>query len=258
MTDKPTVLLIHGMWSRPRVWEATRAHLEARGHAVLAPALPGHDIAPGDPVPPELAGYGLADYVDALEAVARTVDGPLVVAGHSLGGLLAQLLAVRVQPAGLALLSPAPSADILAIGLEPLRTTWPLVSRWGFWHQTTLIPREAALYGIFNNVPAADAEREVAELIPDSGRVLGEILAGALHSGKPARVDYARLAMPALVVVGTADRITPAGVARATARRLAGPVRYREFDDVGHWLFHAAVLGQVLGEFDAFLDTLKA
>jgi pimeloyl-ACP methyl ester carboxylesterase len=67
------------------------------------------------------------------------------------------------------------------------------------------------------------------------------------------RVDYNRLSMPALVVVGDRDRITPIATARATARALTGHTDYREIAGAGHWLFHDPVRDKVAAEMDSFL-----
>ena len=37
--SQPPLFFIHGMWSRPRVWDGMRAHFEAAGYATHAPAL---------------------------------------------------------------------------------------------------------------------------------------------------------------------------------------------------------------------------
>ena len=58
-------------------------------------------------------------------------------------------------------------------------------------------------------------------------------------------VDYAKLTMPALIVVGDRDRITPAAIARATARKIAGPVDYHELPGASHWMWHGAVEAEV-------------
>jgi pimeloyl-ACP methyl ester carboxylesterase len=60
-----------------------------------------------------------------------------------------------------------------------------------------------------------------------------------------AKVNYARLAMPALVIVGDQDRVTPAAQSRKTARALTGPVDYHEIAGAGHWLFHVPVVTKV-------------
>lgn len=258
MAEKPLLYFIHGMWARPEVWEPYRSRFEAQGYETKAPALPGHDIDPGDLPPLELAHFSISDYVAALEAELREIERPVVLVGHSLGGLIAQLLAARLRPAGMVLLAPAPSADILPLMWEPIRTCWPILSRWGFWDEALTLPREAAFYGVFNGVPTDIAEQYYAQAVCESGRVLAEVAFGALSPSRQTKVQYDLIRCPSLVVVGTADRITPVGMARATARRLPRPVQYRELDDVGHWLFHAPVCDKVMGIMDGFLAGLEA
>jgi pimeloyl-ACP methyl ester carboxylesterase len=254
----PPLFFIHGMWSRPRVWDGLRARLEAGGYATHAPALPYHDVEPGGPPAPQLGEIGIGDYVAFLIDVVRQLGVPPVIVGHSMGGMLAQLVAERVQPAGLVLLSPGPTASTGSLGLAPLRTTFGVTTQKGWWKKPTLIDRERARWGIFNEVPPEIAEREIDALIPDSGRVLFQMAMPWADPAKGAKVDYSRLNMPALVVVGDRDRITPVATARATARQLTGQVDYRELSGVGHWLFHEPVLGRVAAEIEAFLKGLPA
>ncbi|MGZ7196726.1 alpha/beta hydrolase, partial [Streptococcus pyogenes] len=78
------------------------------GYTCFAPSLPGHDAVPDQPL--LVARQGLADYRADLEAqiAAQGFDRPPVLIGHSMGGLLAQQLAARIQPTALVLLTPAP------------------------------------------------------------------------------------------------------------------------------------------------------
>lgn len=236
---------IHGMWSTPAVWGGLRARFEAAGHATHAAALPLHTHRRADGPPPGLAALGLQDYVDFLVDDVSRLTVPPVIVGHSLGSFLAQAVAARVQPAGVVLLSPAATARTNAPGAGPVRTLWPIVSKWGWWKQATLIDAEAARWGIFNDVPAAVAEAEIDALVWDSGRVLADLAAPWAVRNGAATVDYAHLTCPTLIVTGTADRITPTGIARATARAWSGPVDYHELPGVGHWLFHAPVVERV-------------
>ena len=255
---KTPLFFVHGMWSTPHVWDRLRARYEARGHAGFAPALPFHDISPSAPPPPELADLSIGDYVAFLETEIRQLDAPPVIVGHSMGGMLAQLVAERVQPAGMILLSPGPTAATGSLALAPLRTVFGITSKSGWWKRPTKIDRERALWGIFNEVPPEIAQRETDALVWDSGRVLFQMAMPWADPAKGSRVDYGRLAMPALVMVGDRDRITPVATARATARLLPGHVDYRELAGVSHWLFHDPVLERVAVEIDAFLDNVVA
>lgn len=258
MADKPLLYFIHGMWARPRIWDGLRTHFEAEGYATRAPALPGHDVEPDEPAPDDLEDLGLADYVAALEADLRDIAEPVVLIGHSMGGLIAQILAARVAPAGLVLLSTAPSSSVFPLAWEPIRTSWPVLSQWGFWDEALPMPREAAFYGVFNGVPAAEAEFEYANAVHESGKAFAEVAFGFLSGSRRTRVEYDHIRCPSLVVVGTEDRITPVSVARATARRLPQPVWYRELDGVGHWLFHQPVRDKVAAAIGQFLRDTRA
>ncbi len=250
---KPGLFFIHGMWSFAAVWDALRAELETQGFATHAGTLPGHDDVPGD-----LSTLGLADYVAALEAQVLALPEPPIIIGHSMGGLLAQLVAARVPHKGLILLSTAPSAGILALHGSAIKTTWPVMKNWGYWHKPSALTKEAALYGVFNGVPEAEAEAAVAQLRPDSGRVMFQIGLPFLDKTKASVVAYKKLSMPTLIVCGTSDRITPIAISRATARRICGPVTYREMDGFGHWLLGEQARPRIVKEISSFADALSA
>nr|WP_255696900.1 alpha/beta hydrolase [Sandaracinobacteroides sayramensis] len=259
----PAILMIHGMWSRPSTFTRLRAELEAAGIRSAAVTLPHHDLPPGAPAPAALGALRLSDYVAALEREAAALEGPVVVLGHSMGGLLAQLVSETVQPSGLVLLSTAPSAQAAAFGTAlsaaSLRTMWGVTGHWGWWNEPTLIGEEASRAGVFNGVPEAEIRPALAELTWDSGAVLAEIAAPFLDPDKGSRVDYARLRMPALVIAGLEDRIVPAAVSRRTARLLAGSggrVDYEEWPNVGHWLFHDAVRPKLASAVSRFVASL--
>jgi pimeloyl-ACP methyl ester carboxylesterase len=253
---KAPLLFIHGMWSHPMVWDRFVSHFSAAGYQCLAPALPGHDVGPNDPTPPVLAQLTLKDYCDSLVKIARDAPSPPVIIGHSMGGLLAQLTAAQVPHTALVLLSPAPSSSIFSLAPAPLKTLWPILSHWGYWNETTRVPRDQALWGIFNNVPPAEAEQAYAELRADSGRALFQIGMPWLDKAKGSAVDYTRLTQPALVMCGDEDRITPLDVARATARRLPGKVSFRELDGFGHWIIGEEGGPKVIAAMEPFLATL--
>jgi pimeloyl-ACP methyl ester carboxylesterase len=244
------------MWGRPSTFASLRPELEAAGLRTAAPALPFHDVPPGAPAPPALATLRLEHYVAALVAEVEALGTRPVLLGHSLGGLLAQLVAARTGAAGLILLAPAPSAQTLRPSLAQAMTLRRVTLGWGWWKKATLIDAAAARAGVFNGVPEAETAAALAELTWDSGPVLAQISAPFLDRHAGSRVDYARLTMPALVLFGLADRIATAATARATARRLAGRVDYEEWADCGHWFFHDAIRPRLAQRVAAFVAGL--
>jgi pimeloyl-ACP methyl ester carboxylesterase len=256
----PPILMIHGMWSRPSTFTQLRAELEPAGIRSAAVTLPHHDVPPGAPAPAALATTRIADYVAALERDAADLGEPPVILGHSMGGLLAQLLSVRIQPKGLILLSTAPSAQASAFSAASVRTMWSVTGKWGWWREATLLDAEAARFGVYNGVPEAEVRPALAELTWDSGPVLAQLAAPFLDPDKGAKVDYSRLTMPTLMVTGLEDRIVPAATSRKTARHLSAAgarVDYEEWPNVGHWLFHDAVRPRVAAAISRFMASLS-
>jgi len=71
MSDKPTVVLVHGAWADGSCWSAVIESLQADGYHVVAPQFPE---------------TSLKDDVARLRQVLRRQTGPIVVVGHSYGG----------------------------------------------------------------------------------------------------------------------------------------------------------------------------
>lgn len=76
-------LLIHGSWHGAWCWEKVKPLLEAAGHQVLAPDLPGHGK---DKTP--LEGITLQSYIDCIATCLKTLDEPAIVVGHSMAGIV--------------------------------------------------------------------------------------------------------------------------------------------------------------------------
>lgn len=89
----PPLLLLHGIGGASSAWVPAARILAAR-RRVLIPDLLGFGRSPW----PD-AGYRLGDHLDAVGALLERRglgDGPIDVAGHSMGAILAAELAVRL------------------------------------------------------------------------------------------------------------------------------------------------------------------
>ena len=83
-----TFMLVHGACTGGWCWEKVAPLLEASGHRVCAPDLPGLGK---DNTPP--ANVTLADNVEKLSRLLDKMDEPVVLVGHSLGGITISQLA---------------------------------------------------------------------------------------------------------------------------------------------------------------------
>ncbi len=254
---KPTLFCIHGYWATPATFTGLKTRFEAAGYRVVTPALPFHDRDPALPPPPGLGAVTIEDYAGFLAAEIAQIAGPVILVGHSMGGMLAQIVAARVAHAGLVLLSTAATASTAVPALNTIRTMAGVVLKWGWWAEPTRIDYDHWRWGIGNGVPEAIARAEYAALVWDSGRVMAEMTLPGLSTTGATKIDYSKLDKPALVIVGADDRTTVPGISRATARKLKGTVDYHEIADCGHWLFWGETevrvgdwIAEWLGQFD--------
>ena len=77
-----TFVLVHGAFHGAWCWYKVIAGLEAAGHRAIAPDLPGHGL---DRTPMETCT--LDRYVSTVVAAIEAAEEPVVLVGHSLGGV---------------------------------------------------------------------------------------------------------------------------------------------------------------------------
>lgn len=79
-----TFILIHGSWHGGWCFDAVREQLEAAGHGVVAPDLPGMGGSED-----ELGAVTLQGWADfAADLCRRAPERPVILVGHSRGGLV--------------------------------------------------------------------------------------------------------------------------------------------------------------------------
>ena len=77
----PTIVFVHGGWADSSGWNQEITNLERRGYPVIAPANPLR---------------GLASDSAYINSVLQTIDGPIILVGHSYGGAVISNAAVGV------------------------------------------------------------------------------------------------------------------------------------------------------------------
>lgn len=87
------VVFVHGIRTSSTMWRAQALHLRQRGNGVIAVDLPGHGTRRGEPFTLEEA-FATIDRA-VRDAAAR---GPVVLVGHSMGGLLSMEYVGREDP----------------------------------------------------------------------------------------------------------------------------------------------------------------
>ena len=88
-----SVVLVHGIRTSATMWRSQVVHLERRGNPAIAVDLPGHGTR-ADEVFTLAEAFRTID--DAVRSAAR--DGPVLLVGHSMGGLLSTVYVGAEDP----------------------------------------------------------------------------------------------------------------------------------------------------------------
>jgi pimeloyl-ACP methyl ester carboxylesterase len=127
----PTFGLVHGAWHRGASWAPLLAELHRRGFASVTVDLPC-----------DVPHAGVDAYADQVVRALSAVDGPLILVGHSLGGLTIPVVATR-RPVALLIflcaLLPDPGRSLVE-----QRTTTDADMMTEQWRET-YSPRQVAL-----------------------------------------------------------------------------------------------------------------
>ena len=231
-----TIFMIHGMFAGAWVWSKFKGFLEANGYRCVTPTLRYHDIEPGETPNPQLGTTSLLDYTDDLAKDIRQLDVKPVVMGHSMGGLLAQMLGSRGLAKALVLLAPASPAGILPLKLSAMRAFLSAVTQWGFWRKPMRPTFNEVVYSALHLMPAEEHQAVYDKFGYESGRAGCEIGLWFFDSKGASRIDESQVTCPVLVIAGAEDRMTPASVVRKVAKKYKSVATYKEFRDHAHWL----------------------
>lgn len=222
-SEGSTVVLVHGICLGIATWAP---QLRGLGGRVVAVSQRGHgqSQAGGDGYRFDRLGADLLEVLDALDV------RDAVLVGHSMGGMIAQLLGVerpeelsrRVRRLVLVATTPgplltAPLSGLITAGTDRAlsaaerRGRGPFPSPWGIWAARTAFgarPSPADVQ-LLRWMLDAMSPAALAALLP-------HLLAFDVHD------RLGSVTLPTHVVVGTRDVLTPSRTARALARRVPG------------------------------------
>ncbi len=228
--------MIHGMCGGPWYWQNYKNFFEKDGYRCVTTTLRFHDTDPRDAPNPKLGTTSLLDYAKDLEQQIRQLGVKPIVMGHSMGGLLAQILGSRGLAKSLVLLTPASPAGIITLRPSVIKSFWTMQTKWGFWKKPMRQTFSEAVYSMLHLLPPNEQKEAYSRLVYESGQAAYEIGFWPFDSKKASKVDETKVTCPMLVIAGTEDRITPPIVVRQVAKKYRAVSTYKEFENHAHWV----------------------
>ncbi len=230
-----TIFMIHGMWGGPWHWDKFKRYFTEKGFDCITPTLRYHDVGPDDPIPEGLGTTSLLDYADDLEADIRKLGIKPIIMGHSMGGLLAQILTSRGLAEKAVFIVPVAPAGILTFESSVYKSLHDILFKRTFWKKPHKLTYEKAVYALMHKLPEEERDYIYTRAIFESGRAMAEICFGAFGM-KGSQVDERKVNCPVLVVSASEDRVTPASMIKKIAKKYQPHSTYLEFPGHAHWI----------------------
>lgn len=217
--NAPTVIFANSLGTDLRLWDAALA--EIPGIRAIRFDKRGHGLS-------DLGGdYAIADLADDVAAlIEATSDGPVIICGLSIGGMIAQNLAAR-RP------------DLIrAAVLSNTAVKMGTAESWTDRIRTIETRGIAAIADMVMERWFAPTFRARPELALWRNMVIrtsapGYIAACRALAAADLTVQTAGLRLPTLVIAGDSDGSSPADLVRATAALIPG-ARFHLIADAGH------------------------
>jgi pimeloyl-ACP methyl ester carboxylesterase len=231
-----TIVFIHGMFQNPKSWENWIGYFTQRGYNCIAPAWPDHEGVPADlrnNPPADLGDLRLETVVKRMEdTLAGLSDKPIVI-GHSVGGLIVQLLANKsLIEMGVPISSVAPNA-MLSMDWDFFKNSVSIANP--FKGDEPFFQTPESFHAAFCNT-LSEADAKVAyetTATHDSRNVLRDCMMAA------GRVDLDLPHVPLLFISGTEDKIIPHQLVEKNSNAYMdanSETAFKEFNNRSHFI----------------------
>jgi pimeloyl-ACP methyl ester carboxylesterase len=238
-----TIVLIHGLWVTPRSWEHWIERYEDRGYRVLAPPYPGLEVEVEalreDPSPIE--ALTVPAIVEHLEGIVGELERPPILMGHSMGGLLVQVLLDHGYGAAGVAIDSVPAEGVLVTPVSQIRVFFPILRNPANRMRAVGFTKEQFHYAFTNTLSEEESEKVYERYhIPAPGRfVWGGVLANFTPGHQENYVDFRNEdRAPLLFIAGGEDNLMPPSVNESNVkhyRYTKSVTDYKEFEERSHY-----------------------
>jgi len=248
--NSKNIVFVTGAFVHNNCWDEWRTYFESKGYTTTAPAWPFKEAANAatlrnrQPNDTDLAALTLNKLVDHYADIVKSFPEKPIVIGHSLGGLITQIIVNRdLAAAGVAIHS-VPPKGVFPYEFSFLKAGWKALGLFTSLKKTYLMSLKDWQYAFTNGMSLEDQQLTYyRSTIPESKTVARGGLTNA------AKVDFKKPHAPLLLTSGDKDTIIPAHLNKRNFNKYQKAdsiLEYKEFKGRNHF-----VLGQPTWKEDA-------
>ena len=236
ISNSGTVVFIHGMYLTPRIWEGWEERFQAAGYTTHSPAWPLHELSVEDQnalhPSAELGALTLPAVLQHYRDFIATLDEEPILVGHSMGGLIVQLLLAEGIGAGGIAIDSAPPFGVISIDPAFLKANSPHLNPFLKASVPVQLTFGQFQFGFANGMPEEQQSAIYQEqVVPESRRI------GRFTLTSQAKVDATVARTPLLLIAGGKDHTIPANLNYSNFqiyRNTPAITDYKMFPDRNH------------------------
>ena len=247
-TRTNTILFITGAFIGNNCWDEWKIYFESNGYHTLAPPWPHKEFPPEElrrrHPDAAVAANRLTSLTEYFAGLIAALPEKPVLIGHSLGGLIVQLLIQRnLGAAGIAIHS-FPPRGIGIFRYSFIRQWWEAMGFFTSTKEPYLMHFIRWKYSVVNGVTCEQQkESYYAYLVPESKRLIRDAFISAR------KIDFTKPHAPLLFISGSQDQMIPASQNLENFRKYETPssiTNYKDFEGSNHLIF-----GESMGREEA-------
>jgi len=243
------IVFVTGAFVNSSSWNEWRTYFESKGYNTVAPPWPfkngtSVELRNRQPNDIDLAKLTLAEVIDSYIKVVKSFPEKPIVIGHSLGGLMTQIIVNRDLAAAGVAIHPVPPLGVFPYEFSFLKAGWKVLGLFSSLKKTYLMSCKDWQYAFVNGMPLKDQKEAYEKYTIPESKTVGR---GGLSSA--AKVDFKKPHPPLLITSGSEDTIIPAHLNIRNYKRYVkngSILDYKEFPGRNHF-----VLGQPTWKEDA-------
>lgn len=243
-----TVVFITGAFVHHSCWDEWQTFFKDKGYHTIAPPWPNKNASAealrNSHPNKDIASNRLSALIDHFDAIVRAQAEKPILIGHSIGGLIVQLLLQRgLGVAGIAI-HPVPPQGIMTFKFSFLKAGWGPLGFFTPVNQSFLMSFNQWKYAFTNGMDyEAQKEAYYKFAIPESKLIVRDTITAA------AKVVFENPHAPLLITAGSTDHTIPASLNESNYKKYRNSnsiTDYKVFQGRNHF-----VLGQPTWKEDA-------
>lgn len=233
-----TILFITGAFVNNTCWDEWKIFFNSKGYQTLAPAWPQKDAStrvlrcrhPDS----DVAALRLTTLEKHYEDIVKTLPEKPIIIGHSMGGLIAQLLLQKDLAVAAIAIHSVPPQGVFTFKLSFLIAGWGPLGFFTNSNKTFLMSFSQWQYAFTNGMPEEWQEKSYCQfLIPESKRIVRDTIT------KAAKIDFSRSHAPLLFIAGEKDHTIPSSLNYSNYKKYThkeSVTDFQEFPDRNHFV----------------------